>query len=106
MEMLDKVFQILFARTRRQMGDSNLEWAWRSASNKVAGYLALPFRAGAVVLAAGAVVRRAHARTNGGNYRVHLLQFTSSSSDSDNVPRHGTVAHMPLSYSVGVFRSA
>jgi len=50
MEMLDKVFEILFARMRRKMGDSNLEQAWRRAGNRVAGYLALPFGAAAVVL--------------------------------------------------------
>jgi FtsH-binding integral membrane protein len=50
MEMLDKVFEILFARMRRKTGDSNLERAWRSASNRVVGYLAFPFGAAAVVL--------------------------------------------------------
>jgi hypothetical protein len=50
MEILERVFQILFARMRRKMGDSNLERAWRSASNKVAGYLALPLSAGTAVL--------------------------------------------------------
>jgi len=48
--VLDKVFEILFARLRRKTGDSDLERSWRSASNRVAGYLALPFGAGAVVL--------------------------------------------------------
>jgi hypothetical protein len=50
MEILDRVFEILFARMRRKTGDSNLERAWRGANNRVAGYLALPFGAGAVVL--------------------------------------------------------
>jgi hypothetical protein len=50
LEILDKVFEILFARMRRKTGDSNLERAWRSASNRVAGYLALPFGACAVLL--------------------------------------------------------
>jgi hypothetical protein len=50
MEILERVFQVLFARMRRKMGDANLERTWRSASNRVGGYLALPFGAGAVVL--------------------------------------------------------
>lgn len=51
LEVLDKVFEILFARMRRKTGNSNLERAWHSASNRVAGYLALPFGAATVVLA-------------------------------------------------------
>jgi hypothetical protein len=50
MEILERVFQILFARMRRKMGDPNLEAAWRSASNKVAGYLVLPLSAGTAVI--------------------------------------------------------
>jgi FtsH-binding integral membrane protein len=50
MEILDRVFQVLFARMRRRLGDSNLEWAWRRASNKMAGYLAVPVGAATAVL--------------------------------------------------------
>jgi hypothetical protein len=39
---IDKVFQVVFARYRRKLGDSNLESAWRRATNRVSGYLILP----------------------------------------------------------------
>jgi hypothetical protein len=50
METLDRVFQLVFARFRRKLGDSNFESAWRRATNRVSGYLVLPIAAGVVVL--------------------------------------------------------
>jgi len=49
-EVLDKIFEIFFARTRRKTGDSDLERSWRIASNRLAGYLAFPFAAATAVL--------------------------------------------------------
>jgi len=52
METLDRVFEAVFARWRRKLGDSNLESAWRRASNKVSAYLLFPIAAATVVLMA------------------------------------------------------
>jgi hypothetical protein len=52
MEIIDKVFQVVFARYRRKLGDSNLESAWRRAINTVSGYLVLPVAAAVLVLIA------------------------------------------------------
>ncbi|HEX5323708.1 MAG TPA: hypothetical protein VFW40_07975 [Capsulimonadaceae bacterium] len=54
MDILDRVFRVVFARYRRKMGDRGLESAWRSASNEVCGYLALPVAALALVMMAAA----------------------------------------------------
>jgi hypothetical protein len=50
MDIVDKVFQVLFARFRRKLGDVNIEFAWQRASNTVSGYLALPSAAVAAML--------------------------------------------------------
>jgi hypothetical protein len=42
MEILDKLFQIVFARHRRKLGDSQLQSAWFQASSKVTAYLGWP----------------------------------------------------------------
>jgi hypothetical protein len=42
MGMLDRVFEVIFARYRRDLGDSNIESAWRRTSNKVSAYVAWP----------------------------------------------------------------
>jgi hypothetical protein len=47
---IDNVFEVIFARYRRKMGDSNLESAWRRASNRVSGYLVLPVATATLVL--------------------------------------------------------
>ncbi|MGH9554158.1 MAG: hypothetical protein ACRD3W_32570 [Terriglobales bacterium] len=39
---LDRVFLIVFARYRRKLGDANVEFAWRRASNMMSGYLLWP----------------------------------------------------------------
>jgi hypothetical protein len=59
MELLDRIFQIVFARYRRRVGDSNLDSTWRRASNKVTGYLVFPLASISVVatLATYAVFR-------------------------------------------------
>jgi hypothetical protein len=72
MKTLERVFQVLFARMRRKMGDPNLEGAWRSASNKVAGYLALPLSAATAVL--NVVVYAISGRGTRIEYR-HWAQF-------------------------------
>jgi cytochrome b561 len=51
METLDKVFLVVFARCRRKLGNSNVESAWRRASNGVSAYVAWPVVAGVIVLA-------------------------------------------------------
>ena len=69
MQMLDKVFQIVFARFRRRLGDSRVEFAWRRASTTVSGYLVLPIAAVAAILVAigyaatGAGTHAEHGRT-------------------------------------------
>lgn len=52
METIDRVFQVVFARYRRKMGDSNLKSAWRLATNKISGYFIFPVAAAAFVLIA------------------------------------------------------
>ena len=52
MKILDKAFQIIFARFRRKMGDSNLEAAWIRARNKVAWYVGMLIAAATVILVA------------------------------------------------------
>jgi hypothetical protein len=52
MEILDKVFEIVFARFRREMGDANLEAAWRRASLRVSAYVGWPIGAALIVLMA------------------------------------------------------
>jgi len=52
MEILDKVFEVLFARFRRQMGDANLEAAWRRASLRVSASVGWPMVASLVMLMA------------------------------------------------------
>jgi hypothetical protein len=41
-EMMDKIFLTMFARYRRQLGDSGLNAAWVRAVGKVSGFLILP----------------------------------------------------------------
>jgi hypothetical protein len=52
MQMLDTVFEAIFARWRRELGDSNLDSAWRRAANRVSAYLLFPIAAATVVLTA------------------------------------------------------
>jgi hypothetical protein len=42
MEVMDKVFEATFARWRRKLGDSNMESAWRRASNSISGLILFP----------------------------------------------------------------
>jgi hypothetical protein len=48
--VLDRVFDIMFARYRRKMGDSDIIAPWRLARNTVAGYVASAFTGLTVVL--------------------------------------------------------
>lgn len=59
-EMLDRVFLIVFARYRRQIGDSNIASAWQRACYKVAGYISWPL---AVTTLVSVVVAYALIRT-------------------------------------------
>lgn len=45
MNILDKLFGIIFARYRRKLGDSKIESAWYQASNKVVAYIGSPILA-------------------------------------------------------------
>lgn len=49
-DSVDKTFLILFSRARRDIGGEHVKHAWRSAINKLAGYVALL----AIVLVASA----------------------------------------------------
>jgi hypothetical protein len=42
MNEIDRVFEVTFARWRRKLGDSNLESAWRRASNSISGLILFP----------------------------------------------------------------
>jgi len=42
MEEIDRVFEVTFARWRRKLGDSNLESAWRRASNSFSSLILFP----------------------------------------------------------------
>ena len=50
MELLDRVFQVIFARCRRKVGDTNLQLAWSRANNKLGGYLIFPVVAASLLL--------------------------------------------------------
>jgi hypothetical protein len=50
MKVLDRVFDIVFAKYRRKMGDSDIIAPWRLARNTVAGYVASAFTGLTVVL--------------------------------------------------------
>jgi putative Mn2+ efflux pump MntP len=50
MAILDRVFELIFARFRRNLGDNQLEFAWRRAANAVSGFLVLPIAAAMLVL--------------------------------------------------------
>ncbi|MGH8251695.1 MAG: hypothetical protein ACREVI_13550 [Steroidobacteraceae bacterium] len=52
LSILDRVFLVLFSRSRRKMGDSNVDAAWHSASFRVSAYLALPIAAVVIVTVA------------------------------------------------------
>ena len=45
MGILDHVFRLVFARYHRETGNRSVDSAWRSATNKVCGYLVLPVAA-------------------------------------------------------------
>lgn len=66
MEMLDKVFLVIFARNRRKKGDSNLESAWYLASYKMSAYIGWPVAAATLVLAAAT-----YALTRAGSPSAH-----------------------------------
>jgi hypothetical protein len=51
MEEIDRVFEVTFARWRRKLGDSNLESAWRRASNSISGLILFPTAAIVIPLA-------------------------------------------------------
>jgi hypothetical protein len=42
MNEIDRVFEVTFARWRRKLGDSNLESAWRRASNSISEFILFP----------------------------------------------------------------
>ena len=50
MEIIDRVFLVVFSRFRRKVGDSDIDAAWRGASNRVTGFLVLPIAAFMVLL--------------------------------------------------------
>ena len=52
LDTLDKVFEVVFARFRRKMGDRNLEAAWRRASIRVLTYVGWAMAAVLIVLLA------------------------------------------------------
>jgi len=68
MNLIDRIFEILFARFRRQLGESRLDFAWRRAINAVAGLLVLPIVAETLLLTiivygltgAGTAAQRTH----------------------------------------------
>lgn len=52
MVILDRVFEVVLARFRRQMGDAHLEAAWRRASLRVSAWVGWPMAATLVMLTA------------------------------------------------------
>jgi hypothetical protein len=50
--MLDQVFKTIFARFRRELGDSHLEFVWRRATGVVSGMVVLPLAAVAIIVIA------------------------------------------------------
>jgi len=68
LHLLDVTFEVVFARFRRKLGDSNLQLAWRRASNTVSGYLILPIAAVATV-----AIAILHASTGMGSHNDHRL---------------------------------
>lgn len=67
--MLDLVFRIIFARFRRELGDSHLEFAWRRATATVSGMLVLPVAAIAISLT---VALYAVTQAGSPTYRMHV----------------------------------
>lgn len=53
MIILDRVFELIFARFRRNLGDKQIEFAWRRATNTVSGFLVLPIAAAMLVMVTG-----------------------------------------------------
>ena len=51
MDEIDRIFEATFARWRRKLGDSNLESAWRRASNSISGLMLFPTAAIVIPLA-------------------------------------------------------
>jgi hypothetical protein len=77
MQMVDRVFQVIFARYRRQLGETRLEAAWRRATNTVSAYVAWP-----VVAASAAVVMGAYSLLGAGAPAQHkrLVQVVAVAS--------------------------
>jgi hypothetical protein len=50
MKTLDKVFVLLFARCRRKLGESNLDYVWRRASTQFDSYISWPLTAAVFLL--------------------------------------------------------
>jgi hypothetical protein len=77
MQVVDRVFQIIFARYRRQLGETSLEPAWRRATNTVSAYVAWP-----VVAASAAVVMGAYSLLGTGAPAQHkrLVQVVAVAS--------------------------
>lgn len=67
--MIDRVFQTIFARFRRELGDSHMEFAWRRAASTVSGMLVLPVAAIAIVLI---IVLYAFTHAGSPSYRTHV----------------------------------
>jgi hypothetical protein len=45
MKIVDRLFEIIFSRYRRKLGESNIESAWYQASNRVTAYISSPILA-------------------------------------------------------------
>jgi hypothetical protein len=68
MKSIDRIFEIIFARFRRQLGEAHLDFAWRRASSAVSGLLVLPIAAAMLLLTiivygvtrAGTAAQRTH----------------------------------------------
>ena len=50
LEIIDRAFEIVFARFRRSRGEGQIEFAWHLAAGTVCGYLVLPLAAATLVV--------------------------------------------------------
>ena len=77
MQLVDRVFQVIFARYRRYLGETRLDSAWRRATNTVSAYVAWP-----VVAASAAVVMGAYSLLDTGAPAQHkrLVQVVAVAS--------------------------
>jgi hypothetical protein len=67
---LDRVFQVVFARSRRKLGDANIESAWRTAKSAILGYIGWP-----VAAASAASVMAFYALLGVGSPAQHRLSI-------------------------------